>query len=182
MKGKGGIVVAAALAVMLTVSPAIAGGKIDKIGRFFWGEYVKTKLKEVEKKQKSERAKQHQQIRRNRDDWQLDCRELLKERIKNKELTIEDMKKIRDFIDWRLPKTFFEQRKKPYYKNITEEVGRKIISDELTTFDYQLIHEKIKNPDYKPHWVLSFWIALGDYGRQCMFRPTPIPGPLGVGM
>ena len=176
------VALAVMLAVVLTPQPVAAGSKIPKIGKYFWKQYVARKTKEVRKKQKVERAKQYQEIRQNRDDWQLDCCELLKERIRSKKLTIEDMVKIRDFVDWRLPKTFFERKKKPYYKNITEEVGRKIISDELTSFDYELIYEKIKDPNYKPHWALSIWIALGDYGRECILRPTPVPGPLGVGM
>ena len=176
------VALAAMLVVMLTPQPATASSKVPKIGKYFWKQYVARKTKEVKKQQKVERAKQHQKIRKNRDDWQLDCCELLKERIGNKELTIDDMTKIRDFVDWRLPKTFFERKKQPYYKNITEEVGYKVIFDELTSFDYELIYEKIKNPDYKPHWLLSIWISLGDYGRECTIRPTPIPGPLGVGM
>lgn len=175
--------------VCLTAAPAEAGTgtKITKIGTYLWKQYVKSKKKEVEKKQKVERAKQYQKFRRDEDDWRLDCCELLKERIRKNELTIEDMIKIRDFIDWRLPKNSIYKRKQFNWKNITQEVGYKIISDELCEFDLRLIYEKIKNPDYKPHWLLSIWIALGDYGRECMMspmtRPKAFPGPgVGVGM
>ena len=177
------VALAAMLTVVLTPQAAAAGSKIPKIGKYFWKQYVNRKLKEVKKQQKVERAKQHQKIRRNRDDWQLDCCELLKERIRNKELTIEDMMKIRDFVDWRLPSnSVYKKKKKIQFKNITEEVGRKIISDDLTSFDYELIYEKIKNPDYKPHWALSIWIALGDYGRESTIKPLTFPGPMGVSM
>ena len=105
------VALAAMLVVMLTPQPATASSKVPKIGKYFWKQYVARKTKEVKKQQKVERAKQHQKIRKNRDDWQLDCCELLKERIGNKELTIDDMTKIRDFVAWRLPKTFFERKK-----------------------------------------------------------------------
>lgn len=184
-------IVLSASVVCLTAASAEAGTgtKITKIGTYLWKQYVKSKKKEVEKKQKVERAKQYQKFRRDEDDWRLDCCELLKERIRNKELTIEDLTKIRDFIDWRLPANSIYKKKKFNFKNITQEVGYKIISDELCEFDYQLIYEKIKNPDYKPHWLLSILIALNDYGRDCMMSPmmspirlSPAPSPLGVGM
>lgn len=181
------VLVVALILLAATPTDAGAGSKIQRIGKYLINRYVSSKKKEIAKKQKIERAKQHQQFRRDEDDWRLDCCELLKKRIRNKELTIEDLTKIRDFIDWRLPASSIYKKKKFNFKNITQEVGYKIISDELCEFDYQLIYEKIKNPDYKLHWLLSVWIALGDYGRDCwmspMTQPKAFPAPgLGVGM
>jgi hypothetical protein len=177
-------VVVVVLLLVLMAEPVAASNKIIKTGNLIIKGIFKKQSQKAEKQRRVERAKQYQRIRRDRQDWQIDCCELLKERIRNLELTIDDMKKIKDFIDWRLPEqSIFKQRKKPCFKNITQEIGYKIISDELTTFDYQLIFEKIKDPDYRPHWALSIWIALGDYGRETL-QPAKyaVPNMLPAGL
>lgn len=157
-----------------------------KILRFINRE-LQRKAKEIgaKQKRKQEEYLKIEIIKKRKEEREKTC-QLLKQKLQQKKLTINDLKKILKIINERLdtPESYTAS-----YKSIVEEIGRKLLSNELKIIDYQIIREYIENPNKKEekdswwlNFIKTFWSSLSDYGWKIMRTPTIIPGGIAPGL
>jgi uncharacterized protein YaaW (UPF0174 family) len=115
--------------------------------------------KEILRSYKEKVKKDNIKYKKNREKIKNEVCIKFKKKIIDKIIKKEDLELIDSLLDDRLPKDYNERKenKKKYKdRNLTERVGWKLIDDELTIVDYEVILE----------WLERVFRVIGDYGYR----------------
>lgn len=153
------IIILSFLLVGFIGQPARAGNVLK-----FFNHMGKEMGRNIGKSIQEEIDRNNRQMRRNwekqRRKIQKETCQLLKDNLIKKRYKKEDLEDIRDFITSRLPK-----QKKKHYISIIEEIGYKLIDNDLTIVDYEIIKkfiDKIARSWANRPWWEELFYRLGE--------------------
>jgi hypothetical protein len=148
------------LLIIIWCIPAQAG-RFGKMCNFFGRELGKSIGSNLQKDIDRTNRELKKEWKKERRKIQKETCQLLKDNLIKRRYKKEDLEDIRDFITSRLPKG----KKKGPYISIIEEIGYKLIDNDLTIVDYEIIEkfiERIARTWSKRPWYEELFYRLGD--------------------